>query len=415
MPDQPDDSGNALDQDLPEIHGKRLFPEPDRRWGLGPIDRVNDVLNKVQLGFIFGMVHAQQNFRCSLERVPQQFRDSDTKACRDGLWKTLWELDRDLGSILDKPFQTLFEIGLNNSAYGLPDPAHWAYEKVRTELCRCSVVDELISAFVDILNDADETCTSVLTDFWLESEHRLDNLLTDAEIQLARRGWKFVNDVMPGALVTPEGDCCWWCLNTRTRVWRISCPKDPRNILPVPHRVGLAYLQVVLRESPKELLATRVQALVPSKSSAPFAPPGNNTDEGGTDWDNKDHLCTDSESRQPLFDSKYMYEVKTRLEEIEVAFDEAKEKGDKDKIEKLTIEKEKILQTVKKGMGKQKRSRLMGSHEERAANTVGREIRRAIKMISDANADIGNFFYKYIKTGRKVSYIGPEVTWRFNE
>lgn len=218
---------------------------------------------------------------------------------------------------------------------------------------------------------------------------------------------------MPAAPVTPEGDSYWWC-RLKTKVWKISCPTNPRSVH-VPDRVGLAYLQVVLRESPKELLASRVQALVPSKSSAPVAPPGNNTDEGGTDWDYKDHLYTDSESRQPLFDSEYAANVKNRLKEIEVALDEAKEKGHQDKIEALTIEKEGILKIYGKGMAMQKRSRLMRSHEEKAANTVGREIKRAIKMISDANADIGGFFYKHIKTGGKVSYIGPEVTWRFNE
>jgi hypothetical protein len=395
--------------------------------------------------------------------------------CRAAVHEVFWgTFLESLNSAIKEQFQALFEIGSTNPEYAHPDPAHWANDLLWKQINHA--FDHTVEFDFDI-DDVDSTepivgkrviegilettilpavaqpedyvegdvapKVAIRTDFWVEILNQLGALVSDAEIELARRGWKSpetqsptITSPLPKAESGPQTDLpstpqqtpkatsptvrYAWYRDPAAGVWMISVPPNHKPF-PVTDSVGLRYIQVALREHPKELKSSQIQALAQAKVDDTFAFTGLSRLDGssdGEDWAQEgrpDDGLSDYETEQIPYDRKALYEINQELKRIERELAKATRNNDPGQNIFWRGEKKKLLEQVKKDTGKNHRQRKLSADETRACGTVRRGIVRAIKRISDVDADAGRFLTDNIITGFRVSYRGPEVDWQFDK
>ena len=196
-----------------------------------------------------------------------------------------------------------------------------------------------------------------------------------------------------------------WIKDFEAGTWRVSVPPHPENILVLKHCVGLAYIRVVLGARGQEIPAFQVQALAPEKHSYHTAGNHRQPLEGLGDF----------ESSQVVLDDEAKREYRGRLESIRGEIEEAERWSNRGRIASLRGELKQIVDQLNRATGKNKRTRDMGSPQAAARQAVQKGIVRAIQLVSRSDAAAGQFLKRYIRTGWKVSYAGPEVEWQFEK
>jgi len=251
----------------------------------------------------------------------------------------------------------------------------------------------------------------------------LQGELQRLRIQLVRDVWTLLRDERRKEMglssqthkaTAPAGRCVWY-QEFAGGVWTISVPLNPEKVLHVADCLGLGYIQVALREYPKQPPAYRVKALASKATASPTAPcrlQGSSDEEDEAHEGPPDNGLSGYEKPQVPFDRKALADIKQKLDSINNELEEARCCNSQAQFDRLTTEKEEILKHVKAAFGLRNRQRQMSSPNNSARESVGKSIRRAIGKISKIDADAGKFLRKHIKIGWEVSYIGPNVEWK---
>jgi hypothetical protein len=387
-------------------------------------------------------------------------------------WGTFLE---SLESAFKEHFQILCEIGSSNPEYVHPDPAQWAKDLLwkhinyafnhtvdpglacsildidsaeipdtdSTEAIRDGMLENTIFPIVAQVEDHVEgdvpEVVTVRTEFWVAILDQFGLVVQDAGIEFARHGWKSsatqsqtISSTPPKLDSNSQSDLSSklrqtplppvgyvWYRDPASGVWNISVPPKPEGF-PVKDLVGLAYIQVALREHGKEAPAFQIQAFAEARkvgatlsSAGPGLLDGNRDDEGIAHEGRLNDGLSGYETTQLVLDKTEMSKIKNELKDIETSLAKAELNHDQAQIVLFKTEKEKILEFLDHARGKGKRSRRMKSPHGLACDAVRNGIVRAIDKISKIDSDAGQFLKKYIKTGWIVSYTGPEVNWQF--
>jgi hypothetical protein len=359
--------------------------------------------------------------------------NSENLDCR-GAARDLWKkFLKSINSAIEEYFRAVFEIGSANPEFAHPDPACWAeclLEKHIQRMIYYTALPDDIAQLADYL-DGDE-CRG---GYGIPIDYQLQRLVRDARVELARRGWKppetkptMITPPLPEADFGPQtdlsstprqapkassapvGHCKWY--KDAGNVWHVSLPPDPDKELCEQDYVGFGYIHVVLREHPNELLAYQVQSLVTTKSSG--ALPFVGADEGWAKENRPDDGFSDFETTQLILDKTEKSKIKSKLKDIEAGLAKADRNHDQAQILLWKTERENILEFLNRARGKGKRPRRMKTPHGLACDAVRNGIVRAIDKIEKRDAAAGQFLRKNIKTGWKVSYIGPEVDWKLD-
>ena len=206
-----------------------------------------------------------------------------------------------------------------------------------------------------------------------------------------------------------------WFIDPAAGVWHISVPPDPTRVFHIADCVGLAYIQAVLRVYPNELSPSQVQVLAGNGTAiSPFARGPQLADLCVDDVEQENRMCPHYENLQLPLDKRAKREVCERLRSICEEIETAERNNDLAQKNSLHFEKEQILEYLDNATGKNNRQRRMSSHEASARDAVRKGIKRAIATIAKVDSNAAEFLNKHIKTGWKVSYIGPEIQWRFH-
>jgi hypothetical protein len=406
-------------------------------------------------------------YSCARQLKEIQERDSSNSgnldyrvAVSEVFWGTFLE---SLNSAIKEQFQALFEIGSANPEYANPNPAQWAEGLIRTYIHHSishtadfdfipdigapirGVLDTTILPAVAQQEDYVEGDVApevaILTDFWVEINNQLGQLVREAEVELARRGWKpletkptTITSPLPKAESGPQTDLSStsqqtpnatsptvryaWYRDPAAGVWMISVPPNHKPF-PVADSVGLGYIHVALQAHPKELTPSQIKALAGANVGVglSFAEPpqldGSRDDGDGARDGRRNDGFSSYETPQDTYDKKAVLKIKQELEYIERELAKASRHQDLAQIHFWNDKKEKLLKRVRKDTGLNKRPRPMPSDETRAYGTVRRGIARVIETISKIDPDTGRFLRDNIRTGFKVSYTGPKVEWQF--
>jgi hypothetical protein len=202
-------------------------------------------------------------------------------------------------------------------------------------------------------------------------------------------------------------------------IWHISVPSNPEKKLTVRHCVGMAYIQVVLQAHPRALSPTQVQSLAGNENrtaSASFAVrPALNSLTGMNESDRLSNI-DDYRSPQDAIDSQARREIGERLNSLKQQRAEAERNNDQAQIDFVNRESEEIEKFLNRASGLGGRSRKLPGSQTRSNDAVRTGIRRAIKeYISKKDAAAGQYLKTHIRTGREISYSGPEVVWKFSK
>jgi hypothetical protein len=88
-----------------------------------------------------------------------------------------------------------------------------------------------------------------------------------------------------------------------------------------------------------------------------------------------------------------------RLAELERDLEEAEGDADLGRAERLRHEKDALVAELTRAIGMRGRMRQAGSVTERARVNVQRRVKDAITRIGEADADLGRFFERSVRTG----------------
>jgi hypothetical protein len=366
-----------------------------------------------------------------------------------------------LKGAIKEEFQVLLEIGSENPEYAHPDPANWVEGLVRKDIhesFRYEPIPEDID-FKPTLGVLGSTIipavareevhfegdtppeTVILTDFFLDIDAQLRDLVCDANVQLARRGWKPPETKSPAITPAPsEADTgpraglsgtpqhnpnapsaplrYVWYQDPASGVWTISVPPNPGDFLHMQHCVGLRYIQVALREYPKELEPSRIQALAGAEidSGLPLAEPPRldasiDDEHGGR---RRIDGFSSYETPEETFNKEGKAKIEEELRHFRDEIEEARSNNDQARVSYWTEQMDELLEFVRRDTDHRGRPRILNPKEKHPADSVRNGIKRAIAKISKSNPNVGQFLKDNItKTGSKVSYSGPEVEWRF--
>jgi len=127
--------------------------------------------------------------------------------------------------------------------------------------------------------------------------------------------------------------------------------------------------------------------------------------------DEEHNLTKSSFNGVEIMDEKYLEETKNRLIEIEEDINEIEEFNDESRLEeldRLKIEKSKILRLLSSVMNLRGRSRKVGSRNELARIRVTRNIKNQVKNIAGEQKNLGDYLRRFLVTGDIIRYNLPD-------
>ncbi len=122
----------------------------------------------------------------------------------------------------------------------------------------------------------------------------------------------------------------------------------------------------------------------------------------------REHLYTPDK----VFDKTGMDTTMKHLAEIGESLDDAKERGNEEKVKQLTIKRDRLLKIFRAGRNKTGRSRVLGSEDEKIRKSVGNAITRAIDRLEKVHPRLAEHLLAYVSTGSNCEYRPPDgVRW----
>jgi tetratricopeptide (TPR) repeat protein len=106
----------------------------------------------------------------------------------------------------------------------------------------------------------------------------------------------------------------------------------------------------------------------------------------------------------PALDARAKREYRQRISELQSEIDEAESNADIERVARLRVEYDLLLDELRRATGLGGRDRPQGSGSERARVNVTRSLRRAIAVIAEIDADLGAHLSMSVRTGRSCAY-----------
>lgn len=110
------------------------------------------------------------------------------------------------------------------------------------------------------------------------------------------------------------------------------------------------------------------------------------------------------QSRHDVIDEDALVQYRQRLADIDAELDEIHGYGDVERSQTLTVERDAVLDEVKRSVGLHSRVRTLPSDAERARSSVSKAIRRSIERLAILHPSLGYELAATIKTGQYCSY-----------
>ena len=164
----------------------------------------------------------------------------------------------------------------------------------------------------------------------------------------------------------------------------------------VPDSLGLRYLDLLVRNTGRELAAVDLAQLAAATGPAAASPP----DDG---------LHDASEApAEPILDQQARTAYRQRLTDLDEELAEAEQWHDTERASRLRAEKDFLVRELAAATGLGGRPRQLGSDSERARLNVTRAIRSAIARIRDRAPAAADYLDQAVRTGTRCSYSPPD-------
>jgi hypothetical protein len=169
----------------------------------------------------------------------------------------------------------------------------------------------------------------------------------------------------------------------------------------LPARIGMAYLQHLLRSPDRSFSCMELQAAV-----------GANPD-GRAMLDKKDEaeLPVASSVEDEILDPTARKQYKERLAELEADLQKAERNNDIGQRERLTDEKESLLEELKAATGLAGRPRKFATDAEKARKAVSGAIRTALEVINKYHPELAKHLEDRIDRGARCCYRSDGIGW----
>ena len=235
-------------------------------------------------------------------------------------------------------------------------------------------------------------------------EEWLNSLAEFGAGQLAATGQLPGLDLAAPASTTPgpkgnvfrnEGDTWMVCYEGETTRLRSTTGMPYlAHLLTHPHQEFLALELVRIVSPPPGDGATRMQKMGAAESAgAGF------TLEGA--------------ARQKIMDEKYMQDVKAEIQRLDEAVEEAEEAGNQEAVDYYREQRRKYMQSLVGTVGRAGLSRDFATHQQIAANTVSRTIRRTLDRMAKRHPALHVHLKNSLALGTVLSYKPDRpITWQ---
>jgi tetratricopeptide (TPR) repeat protein len=238
----------------------------------------------------------------------------------------------------------------------------------------------------------------------------------DAAIEIYRgmgAGQSFIDHVLaekaratqpePGTTRDTGNDCVfrregeYWTLAYRGRTSRL---KDAR---------GLRYIAHLLAHPGREIRALDLSLSVDTSADGVHKSPA------AEDLARSNTLASDLGDAGELLDEQAKVVYQRRLAELREELDDAREFGNRERVEQAELEIEALAHELKSAIGLRGRRRRAASATERVRIAVTRAIRLALGKISKNDPALGKLLSTTIKTGTSCCYVpdeSPPISWQ---
>lgn len=174
--------------------------------------------------------------------------------------------------------------------------------------------------------------------------------------------------------------------------------------------IGMRYIHNLLTHANREISVVELDReinpappdFLGGDSNELLAEDADDTDRDG------DYLKYDS-----VIDQKAVTEIKIKIEKINEQIEDQRERGNHEKVESLTEERDRILEYVSKAtkLGGT-RSRSYNTDAEKIRKAVSKAIRLSINAIGISHPALGKHLTEHVKTGTNCNYNpSPQINW----
>jgi hypothetical protein len=181
-------------------------------------------------------------------------------------------------------------------------------------------------------------------------------------------------------------------------VWSLQYDGTPVSL---PARIGMAYLEHLLRSPDRSFSCMDLQAAVS----------GNPGDRAVLDKQDEVVLPVGSSIGDEILDPTARKEYKERLGSIEGELQEAEKNNDIGRVEALKHEKEMLSEELKDAMGLAGRPRRFATDAEKARKAVAGAIRTALAVIKKHHPKLAQHLNDRIDRGARCCYRGDGIGW----
>jgi hypothetical protein len=168
----------------------------------------------------------------------------------------------------------------------------------------------------------------------------------------------------------------------------------------VNHRIGIAYIAHLLRSPGHSISCLELQGAV-NGNSGTIAMLGE---------EDKIELYTGDSVADEVLDQTARKQYKDRLDSIDKELVEAKRNNDTAHLERLTKEKQMLVDELKSKTGFAGRPRRFATGSERARKAVSSAIKNAMRNIKKYHPELAEHLMKHVELGLFCSYEGDGVT-----
>jgi tetratricopeptide (TPR) repeat protein len=172
---------------------------------------------------------------------------------------------------------------------------------------------------------------------------------------------------------------------------------------------GLHYIVNLLAHPGQEIRALDLSALSGETSADGVEPPA------AEDLARSNTLASDLGDAGELLDEQAKVAYQRRLAELRDELDDAREFGNRERVEQAEVEIEALAHELKGAIGLGGRRRRAASSSERARTAVTRSIKLALAKINENNPALGKLLSTTIRTGTFCSYVPDDrfpVSWK---
>ncbi len=191
-------------------------------------------------------------------------------------------------------------------------------------------------------------------------------------------------------------------------IWEVVYKGNATNI---KHRKGMLYIEHLLKNPKSEFKPLELKQIIDPPETIKLS--SDNDTVGEIDGTKKQRGMSHVEANA-IADKNALRAYNDRLTQIKEELEEAIRNKDQAKEDKLSTEKDAILQQVRSSTAIKGRLRQFSGDEAKVRDTISTAIRRAIKNIKEHHEELSQHLDSNINRGNPFSYSPePELDWYF--